>query len=132
MSSITQKQIGVAAANINVVGVNETVVAYTGRCEANLPTLRAIVRGWILFLQGTGGVGFVVRIRRGNGLVGNQINPSTTITLPAGSQLDSTQIITESLQNVEYADYTLSVSSPGASGNSTVLGGSIEVELING
>jgi hypothetical protein len=132
MSSILQKQIGVAVGNVTVVGINETVVAYTGRCEANLPTVRAIVRGWICFQQGTGGTGFVVRIRRGNGLVGNQINPSVTITLPAGSQLDSTQIITESLQNVEYADYTLSVSSPGASGNSTVLGASIEVELING
>jgi hypothetical protein len=132
MSSILQKQIGVTTANINVVGINETVVAYTGRCEATLPTMRAIVRGWIQFQQGTGGTGFVVRIRRGNGLVGNQINPSATITLPAGNQLDSSYIIAETVSNVEYVDYTLSVSSPGASGNSTVLGGSIEVELING
>jgi hypothetical protein len=132
MSTILQKQIGVTSGNVNVVGINETVVAYTGRCECPLPTVRAIVRGWILFQQGTGGTGFVVRIRRGNGLVGNQINPSAVVTLPAGNQLDSSYIIAESLANVEYADYTLSVSSPAASGNSTVLGGSIEVELING
>lgn len=132
MSSILQKQIGVAAGNVTVVGTAETVVAYTGRCEANLPTVRAVIRAWVCFQQGTGGTGFVIRIRRGNGLTGTQINPSVTITLPAANQLDSTQIITESLQNVEYADYTLSVTSPAASGNSTVLGAAIEVELING
>jgi hypothetical protein len=132
MSAITQKQIGIGQGVLMPTGT-EVVIAYTGRCEANLPTLRAIVKGWVQFTTGAAATGLTLRMRRGNGVTGPIIG-GTTPTIPYNANFtgDTTLIFTETLQNVEYADYSFTVQQQGAAGNGTALLGSIEVELING
>jgi hypothetical protein len=132
MSAILQKQIGYGLGVTLPFGV-EVVIAYTGRCEANLPTLRAIVKGWVQFQTGAAATGITYRMRRGNGVSGPIIG-GTTPTIPYNPNFvgDTTLIFTESLQNVEYADYSFTAQQQGAAGNGTAMLGSIEVELING
>jgi hypothetical protein len=132
MSSIVQKQIGIAALAVTLVTTGETIVAYSGRCEANLPTLRAIIKGWALVTMGAGATGFTMRLRRGNTLGGALVTGGFPVTFAAAAQLDTWLVWAESLSNIEAADYCLTVQQVGASGNGSVLLASIEVELING
>jgi hypothetical protein len=132
MSSIVQKQIGLSSGIINLVTTAETLVAYTGRCEANLPTLRAIIRGWALITPGTGTTAMQLRIRRGNGITGAVVGVTGPISLAMGQYFDTDVINVESVSNVEYVDYSLTVQATGASANGTVGAATIEVELING
>jgi hypothetical protein len=132
MSSIVQKQIGTTAAAVTLVTTAETFVAYTGRCEANLPTLRAIVRCWALITTAAGTTNVSFRIRRGNGLAGAVIVNGPPVSLGPSTQLDTSMVFAETLLNVEYADYSLTVAQTGASANGVVQMASIEVELING
>jgi hypothetical protein len=132
MSTILQKQIG----NIIPGGIplltTETLGPYTGRCEANLPTVRAIVRAWALIQSGTGTTGQALKLRRGNSLTGPLVFGGVTVTMAAGSTLDSWLVFAESLQNVEYVDYCLTIAPTGASANGVIVAATIEVELING
>jgi hypothetical protein len=107
MSAILQKQIGTVIGNPTLVTTAETLVAYTGRCEANMPTLRAIIRGWATINQGTGGTGIQLRIRRGNTVTSPVVGVGPVVSLAALAVLDTSLILTESLINVEYADYCL-------------------------
>jgi hypothetical protein len=132
MSSILQKQVGVLPGLIALTLNNEILVAYTGRCEAIAPTLRAIVRGWLNLTLGTGVTGITTRIRRGNGITGAVVLVGGATSLPALINTDFTTIAVETLQNVEYADYSLTVQQIGGSGSGNILIGTIEVELING
>lgn len=132
MSAILQKQIGTVIGNPTLVTTAETLVAYTGRCEANMPTLRAIIRGWATINQGTGGTGIQLRIRRGNTVTSPVVGVGPVVSLAALAVLDTSLILTESLINVEYADYCLTAAAIGASGNGIVQAGSIEVEFTNG
>jgi hypothetical protein len=132
MSSILQKQVGVLPGLIALTLNTETLVAYTGRCEAIAPTLRAIVRGWLNLTLGTGVTGITTRIRRGNGITGAVVLVGGATALPALINTDFTTIAVETLQNVEYADYSLTVQQIGGSGSGNILIGTIEVELING
>lgn len=132
MSSILQKQIGIAAGNPSIVGATELVIAYTGRCEVNTPTCRAIIKGWALLQTGTGTTGVVLRIRRGNGITGAVVAGGPVINVAGVLIMDTSIKFAESLVNAEYADYTLTVVQIGASANGTVQYASIEVELING
>ena len=132
MSNVMQKQIGVLPAftflNLNT----ETLVAYTGRCAAPLPTMRAIIKGWATVTLGAGVAALGLRIRRGNGINGAQLVYGGGSTLPALLTDDFAIVWAESVQNVEYVDYSLTVQHAGASGNGNVSIASIEVELING
>jgi hypothetical protein len=94
--------------------------------------MRAIVRGWATVTGGASTTAFVMRIRRGNGLAGLSLFIGNLITLAGANTLDSTAIFAETLQNVEYVDYTLTAQLAGATGNGVVPNASIEVELING
>lgn len=132
MSSVLQKQIGINAAPISLVGTTETVIAYSNRVEVPLPTVRAIVKGWALLTLGTAATGFVLRIRRGNGITGAVVAGGNILTFVAGNTVDSWIVFAESLQNAEAADYTLTAVQSGATGPGTVQFCSIEVELING
>jgi hypothetical protein len=132
MSSITQKQIGTTPAAVTLVTTAETMVAYTGRCEANLPTLRAIIKAWALITTGAGTTNVSFRLRRGNGLAGAVVVNGPPVALGPATQLDTSMVFAETLQNVEYADYSLTIAQTGASGNGVVQMASIEVEMING
>ena len=132
MSSILQKQQGLAAGTpITVTTTTETLVAYSGRVEANLPTLRSIIKGWVAITTGTGVTALVLNIRRGNGITG-AIVAALTVAAAASSQLQHTIKFSEQLLNIEYADYSLTVTQTGASGNGSITNGLIEVEQING
>ena len=132
MSSILQKQIGIAAGNPQIVTTAELAAAYTGRCEVNTPTCRAIIKGWVLIQTGTGTTGVVLRIRRGNGITGAVIAGGSVIAVAGAVMLDTSIKWAESLVNAEFADYTLTVVQLAASANGVVQYASIEAELING
>jgi hypothetical protein len=132
MSSILQKQQGLAAGTpITVTTTTETLVAYTGRCECNLPTLRSIIKGWLAITTGTGVTALVLQIRRGNGITGASI-ASVTVAAAASTQLTQTIKFSEQLSFWEYADYSFTVTQTGATGNGSITAGLVEVEQING
>jgi hypothetical protein len=132
MSTVLQKQIGIPPAAVTLVTTAETFVAYTGRCEAVAPTMRAIIKAWALITTGAGTTNVSLRIRRGNGLAGAVIVNGPPVALGPATQLDTSLVFAETLQNVESADYSLTVAQTGASGNGVVQMASIEVEMING
>jgi hypothetical protein len=132
MSSILQKQIGVAPSLISLTLNTETLVAYSGRVEANSPTVRAVIRGWAKIGAGTGSTGVIPRLRRGNGINGAPLGGFGILTMAPGQALDTTLVMAESLQNIEYADYSLTIQQVSATGDGSVGGAAIEVELING
>lgn len=132
MSSILQKQIGLANGNPSLVTTAELAAAYSGRVEVPLPTVRAIIKGWAFLQTGNTVTGVVLRIRRGLGVTGTVIAGGPILTAAAGVLVDTSIKWAESLNNAEFADYTLTVTQIGATSNGTIQYASIEVELING
>jgi hypothetical protein len=132
MSTILQKQIGTSPGAGLALTPSETHACYTGRCAANLPTMKAIIKAWALFVPGAACTGLSLRIRRGFGLNGPFVLLGGIITCAPATMDDTWLVATESLANVEYVDYSLAILPNGASSNGTIVQSSIEVELING
>jgi hypothetical protein len=132
MSSILQKQIGTSVPTGIPLNIGETFACYTGRCEVTAPTVRAIIRAWALITTGSGNTGMVLRIRRGSGLTGPSVAGGYVLNMAAGVNADTHLIFAESLNNAEYADYSLTLMPQGANAAGLINISSIEVELING
>lgn len=134
MPAIIQKQAADAAAAVTLVTTAETVLIYSGRCELTFPTMRAIARGWLQIVYGTGTTGVILRIRRGNGLSGTVLAGGNTETagVAAAAVADLSIQASESVAGNEFADYTLTAQQVAATANGTVNLAHIEVETING
>lgn len=132
MSSILQMQQGLAQATpITVTTTAETLVAYTGRVECNLPTLTSIIEGWLSITTGTGVTALVLKLRRGDGITGTVVATATVFN--TASQLVEHSIkFSEQLINQEYADYSLTVTQTGATGNGSITNGHVMCSQING
>lgn len=131
MSSILQKQIGVGAALVTVTNT-ELLIAYSGRVEITLPTVRSIIRGWLQIALSAATTGMITRIRRGNGITGAVVAGGNTQTVGASTTVDANLIFAEQLLNAEFADYSFTIQTVAAGANSTINLSSIEVETING
>jgi hypothetical protein len=122
MSSILQKQIGTSVPTGIPLNIGETFACYTGRCEVTAPTVRAIIRAWALITTGSGNTG----------LTGPSVAGGYVLNMAAGVNADTHLIFAESLNNAEYADYSLTLTPQGAGASGIINISSIEVELING
>lgn len=131
MSSILQKQCTVGAALVTATNT-ELLLAYSGRMEANLQTFRSIIKGWCQVVLSAATTGLILRIRRGNGITGTVVAGGNTQTVTASTTDDFNIIFAESLNNVEFADYSFTGQTVAAGANSTFNLTSIEVESING
>ncbi len=132
MSDILQKQAGLAAGTpITITTTTETLIAYSNRNVCNLQTVRSIVKGWLAITTGTGVTALVLQFRRGNGITGASIF-SQSIAAAASTSMQHTIKFAESLNNIEYADYSFTVTQTGATGNGSITNGLIETEQING
>ncbi len=132
MSSVLQMQQGLAQSTpITVTTTTETLVAYTGRVEANLPTLRSIIECWLSITTGTGVTALVLNIRRGNGITG-AIVATCTVFNTASQLVEHNLYFSEQLLNVEFADYSFTVTQTGATGNGSITNGIITCTQING
>jgi hypothetical protein len=131
MSSILQKQVTYTSAG-SAPGAAQVQVAYSGRVQVTLPTVRAIIKGWVNTVAATGTTMFQLRIYRGNGLAGTVIGNASAVTVTAGNYFDIWVEASEQLLNMEFVDYTLGFTAVGASGGTSFNGAMLEVELING
>jgi hypothetical protein len=131
MSSILQKQVATGVALVTVTNT-ELLLAYSNRMEANLATMRAIIKGWFQIVLSAATTGMITRIRRGNGITGTVVAGGNTQTVTASTTIDADIWFSESLVNVEFADYSLTVQTVAAGANSTINIAQIEVESING
>ena len=131
MSSILQKQVVTASALATVTNT-ELLLAYSGRMEANLATLRSIIRGWCQIVLSAATTGLITRFRRGNGITGTQVAGGNTQTVSASTTVTVDLQFSEQLINVEFADYSFTVQTVAAGANSTINLAQIEVESING
>lgn len=132
MSDILQKQAGLPISPpITVTTTTETLVAYSNRNVCNVQTVRSIIKGWLAITTGTGVTALVLQFRRGNGIAGASIL-SVTLAAAASTQMQHNIKFAESLNNIEFADYSLTVTQTGATGNGSITAGLIETEQING
>jgi hypothetical protein len=131
MSSILQKQVATGAALVTVANT-ELLLAYSGRMEANLATFRSVIKAWFQIALSAATTGMITRIRRGNGIAGTLVAGGNTQTVTASTTIDADIWFSESFQNVEFTDYSLTVQTVAAGANSTINIAQIEVESING
>ena len=131
MSAILQKQVGIGVA-VTIVTTAETLICYSGRVEANLGTLRSVIRGWLQIAMSAASTTLTLRIRRGNGIAGAVVAGGNAENVVASNTDDFNITFAEQLLNVEFADYSLTAQMAGANANSTVNLSMIEVEFING
>lgn len=131
MSSIMQKQCVPGSALVTVTNT-ELLLAYSGRVEVPLPTIKAIIKGWLQIVLSAGTTGIILRLRRGNGIAGAVVAGGNTETVTASTTVDLSIKFAEQLLNFEFADYSLTVQTVAAGANSTINLATIEVELING
>ena len=131
MSAILQKQV-TSAASLTTSANTELLCAYSGRMEANFPTIRAIIRGWVQVAFAASTTGVILRLRRGNGITGTVVAGGNTQLVTASTTTQASIWFSEQLLNVEFADYSLTIQTVAAGANSTVNLAQIEVESING
>lgn len=132
MSSILQKQVGIATAAVTLTTTTETQVAYSGRVEATYPTTRMVIKGWANVTQGGSTTALVARLRRGNGIAGTVVATATIFVTAANSPIEVNVWFAEQLLNIEFQDYSLTLQQTGAVANGTANLAQIEVETING
>lgn len=132
MSSVLQKAVSpVLSSAVTLVTTAETLVVYSGRCEIQYQTVRALISGWVNVLIGTTATAIVLRLRRGNGITGALI-ATMTINVTAGNTVECEVRFNEQLLNQEFQDYSLTAQQTAATANGTVNLAEIAVEMING
>ena len=131
MSNVLQKQV-YSGVPFGPAAGSEYQAAYSGRVQVTLPTVRAIVKGWLSAVPATGTTYWQLRIVRGNWLTGNQVGP-TVYSYPTVAKNDEMCLqVSEQLLNMEFVDYSLAFTASGASANTSFSACLLEVELING
>ena len=131
MSNYLQVQVASSAALVTTANT-ELLIAYSGRMEANLATLRSIIKGWAQIALSAGTTGLITRFRRGNGITGTVVAGGNTQTVTASTTVTVDLQFSEQLLNVEFADYSFTVQTVAAGANSTINLAQIEVGSING
>lgn len=132
MSSVTQKQVGIAAAAVTLVTTAETLIAYSGRVEIQYQTIRSVIRGWANVTWGTGTTSAILRFRRGNGLTGTIVATTGNVNVTAAQTTAIDLQFAEQIINGEFNDYSLTIQQNAATANGTVNLAQIECEMING
>ena|ERR1051326_2080145 len=132
MSAPLQKQCVANAPSANILAGAETLMAYTGRVEANFRTVRAVVKGWLQLTFPAGSTGLVLRIRRGNGIAGAVVAGGNTETagIAAGKVGDYSIQFSEQLIDPEFVDYSLTAAITGTGNNTNAFIATIEAELL--
>ena len=133
MPAVLQKQVG-NGGPITLVTTAETLIAYSGKCELAMQTMRLIIKAWLQIVYGTAATGIILRIRRGNGTTGAVVAGGNTETagVAAAAVADLSIQFAEQIINQEFSDYSLTAQQVAATGNATANLGQIEVEAING
>ena len=131
MSNVLQKQVQYVSTG-SAPSAAEAQVAYSGRVQVTLPTVRAIIKGWLNASSATGTTNWFVRIHRGNGVAGAAIGQASMVTITAGNSYDIWVEASEQLLNMEFVDYTLTLQASGGTAATFFQAAMLEVELING
>jgi uncharacterized protein (DUF1501 family) len=107
-------------------------MAYTGRLEVGLQTVRAIIKGWLQITFPAASTGLILRIRRGFGTTGVVVAGGNTETagVAAGKIGDYALHFSEQILNAEFVDYSLTAAITGTGNNTAAQITTIEGELL--
>jgi len=109
------------------------MIAYSGRVQVTLPTVRAIVKCFCNCVPGPSTTSFRLRLFRGNTNTGTPMGNSAFIVPAAGAlAAEITLTWSEQLLSMEYVDYSVWLQQAAATGSGTTQMVLLEVELING
>lgn len=134
MSNILAKQGGTTLLTGTLVTTAETQILYSGRVYLPFQSIRSIIKCWVQVIGGTAITTLTARIRKGNGITGTEVGTPQAMQFNAGAGncQEFSRIVSETLNNVEFADYSLTLTQAAATGNGTVANAAMEVDIING
>jgi len=131
MSNVLQKQVNWVS-GVSVPTSAQTQILYSGRVQVTLPTVRAVVKGFMNITSGTSCVILQARVYRGQFATGSGVGSNILRNTTAGNSDELNFAWSEQLLNVEYVDYSVTLTCVSATAASTVNIGLLEIELING
>jgi hypothetical protein len=122
------------AVPIAVVTTAETLVAVG--LEVTLPTAngKAVIRGWLDLTVGANTTAVTVAIYAGNAIGGRLVGTKNAEAgdFTAGSTAHFEAEFTDALSNVSGAQYCMSVTQTGATGNGSVVAALIDTSVLSG
>jgi hypothetical protein len=134
MPEVLEKSVDTSTANVTVPTTTETVIITSGRAPVPLATVRAVVTAWVQLTTGAGTTAVTPRIRRGSAVTDPLVGEATAeaVKAAAGSTEPFTITVSETLDNAEAANYSVTLQQTGATADGTALQAAIAVELLNG
>jgi len=122
------------AANVSVVTTAETLVIVGNALSLQAPNGKAVVSGWLTITVGTGTTAVTLALYRGTTsagtLLGTKIAQAGNFT--AGSPAAFSVKAVDVLSNVGGAQYCMTVTQTGASGNGSVTQALIDTKVLSG
>ena len=128
------EDVQVPAAPVSVVTTAETLIIIGNALTMSSPNGKAVVRGWLDLTVGAGTTAITITIYRGNAIGGTVIgqkNPEAGDFTPGSTAHFDVEFI-DLLVNVSGAQYCMSVTQTGATGNGTVQNALIDTTILSG
>lgn len=128
------EDVQVPAAPVSVVTTAETLIIIGNALTMSSPNGKAVVRGWLDLTVGAGTTAITITIYRGSAIGGTVIgqkNPEAGDFTPGSTAHFDVEFI-DLLVNVSGAQYCMSVTQTGATGNGTVQNALIDTTILSG
>jgi hypothetical protein len=120
--------------NVTVTGAVETLVGVSAAAAVESPTVKCCVKVTLVIAPGASTTSVTIKIYRGvaitGPLVGVNIAQGGGVT--PGSPMTLAMVAADALNNAGQAQYCCSVTQTAATGNGTVVIGSIETMVLSG
>ena len=132
MAKVLEKEITFSTTDITVTTTTETIVGTTPQARLPVRNCRAIVRGFAHLTTGAATTTVTPRIRRGTLVTSPLVGEANAeqVKAAAGSTEQFFIEVTQDLDNVDQVEYVFTLQQAGATGNGTILQGSVSVELV--